>query len=222
MALLGSMSAVSGQLSEVSARHVKTFEYRHIGTIGGDSHSFFVDGRNDTVTLSYEDLLMYETGKITEPVDSTILEQLTDLCARHNIDRWDGIDEVNREVLDGSGFSLYVKYDDGKRISAHGMNAWPEGYRAFVKEMYTILEPAKEQAFESARQKKIQQGVQGPLEELYLEFHQRGESGDGDIEIALFRLKGGNRNKLNVDCRSHSGALPFSLNINGSFSPKST
>ena len=41
---------------------------------------------------------------------------------------WDGFSESDPNVMDGSSFSLEIELADGKRITAHGTNAYPKGF----------------------------------------------------------------------------------------------
>ena len=56
-------------------------------------------------------------------------EALASLVQNHELTRWNGFDRVDRHALDGTGFELTIRYEDGQEVRASGSNAFPEGYR---------------------------------------------------------------------------------------------
>jgi len=57
-------------------------------------------------------------------------EALASLVQNHELTRWNGFDRVDRHALDGTGFELTIRYEDGQEVRASGSNAFPEGYKA--------------------------------------------------------------------------------------------
>jgi len=77
-----------------------------------------------------------ETLLVQEPV----LEKLGEIAGNYRLDRWDGFDKVDKRVLDGEGFTLYMTLEDGTRIEAHGSNAFPQGYQDAKSEITALFE----------------------------------------------------------------------------------
>ena len=48
------------------------------------------------------------------------------------VSAWNGFNETDPDVLDGSSFSLEIELVDGSIITAHGSNAYPKNYREFT------------------------------------------------------------------------------------------
>ena len=46
---------------------------------------------------------------------------------------WNGFSKSDPDVLDGSSFSLDIELSDGKKIYAHGCNAYPKNYHEFME-----------------------------------------------------------------------------------------
>ena len=162
-----------------------SFEYYYNGSIGGDGHHYLVKAEGDSVTLTYEDWELRDFGEMTIVIDSAVTDSLAALCKRLQIYKWDGFDKTNKYVLDGDGFSLYLAYEDGRRVSAHGTNSYPAGYGEFVGGMDKILIPFAEKAKEEKRQEKIKQGVKGHLAYFWINLIGSGNSGRDTYEITL-------------------------------------
>jgi len=68
----------------------------------------------------------YET--YTLPADKELLNKLSEIIDVHTLREWDGFNEYDSMVMDGSGFSLEVDFADGSSIRAHGNNSFPGGF----------------------------------------------------------------------------------------------
>ena len=53
---------------------------------------------------------------------------------------WDGFSESDPNVLDGEMFSLELVLADGSVLTAHGSNAWPDGYNTFYQGLLALLD----------------------------------------------------------------------------------
>lgn len=73
-------------------------------------------------------------------VDDEILSNILNSFDKFDVYSWDGFNECDEEVLDGMGFSLYVKLTDGRVISATGENVFPKNYREFKNEILGLFE----------------------------------------------------------------------------------
>ena len=62
-------------------------------------------------------------------------EELAAIVRKHELNRWNGFDRVDRTALDGTGFDLKIHYEDGQILSASGSNAFPKGYREAHEEI---------------------------------------------------------------------------------------
>lgn len=86
----------------------------------------FVDGDNG----------FKETNKT---LDDHTVEQLSKLCEKLNVLSWDKFNQCDTNVLDGSGFMLFIEFEDGTTVSAQGENRFPKNYQEFEKSVKTIL-----------------------------------------------------------------------------------
>ena len=66
-------------------------------------------------------------------------EELCAVIGRCGVMNWDGFDEIDPWVLDGYMFSFEMTLAESGAICASGSNAYPEGYRDFIKALEEIL-----------------------------------------------------------------------------------
>jgi len=112
----------------VSDSPIVYFDYSHNGSISYDIYSYEVIRNEETgeMTVNYSLNCGYET--YTLPADAEMMQALAELIDNHSLQKWDGFSETNSWVLDGSGFSLNVRFEDGDGITASGSNSFPNGY----------------------------------------------------------------------------------------------
>lgn len=206
--IIMSLLSILGIQASAGNGKVKYLSYSYHGSIGGGSHTITVEKANDTtpatITLDYMDHRDY--GVLTGNVSDAFMDSINALCERYQIQKWDGFDRINREVLDGYGFSLNAKYENNKYISAHGTNSFPAGYHGFSEELENLIKPEKERLFEEARQKKIERGVEGELHFMMINFIQRGKSGYDRYE-AMISEPMTDRSNINVTVYSENGDI---------------
>ena len=203
---LFSVSCVAFGKNTPSDKHIISFEYHYIGTIGANSHSYHIDAKTQPATLMVEDMLADDYGVMKGEVSEQLLSDLDSLCEAYKVYRWDGYDEVAKGVCDGRGFSLYVTYADGTRVSVHGMNSAPKDFYKFERELKELFKAPCEQLYEEARQKKIAQGINGNLTSMMVNFIQKGTSGSDRYEIYITRENIRNDN-FSVKIHSVSGTV---------------
>ena len=108
--LIMSILSLLGIYASAGNDKIKYFEYNYHGSIGGDSFSIELKNSSDTTpaTISLDYMQHRDYGKLSSDVSEAFIDSIEALCERYSIKQWDGFKEINREVLDGSGFSLYV------------------------------------------------------------------------------------------------------------------
>lgn len=160
---------------------IAEFEYRYIGSIGANSHRYHV--KFDEPAIFTLEGMQYPFGEVSMEVDANTAAQIAALYKKHNLRKWNGYDRTARHVLDGDGFTLKIKFRDGKQLHAHGSNAFPKGYREFRDEMREIFKPLVAQIVERENRKIIERGVSGKITSVLANFIQRGNSGRDEYKI---------------------------------------
>lgn len=168
--------AISG-ITGANSR-IKSFEFRHIGTIGGDSHTYTVLADGDTATFKAEGMLYGTDQPMTCGLSAEELDSLNRICEANDVRSWNGFYRINSEVLDGSGFSLEIKYDDGTSVYAHGMNSTPSEYDKFSEQMYRLLRPKADALMAVERLRLIKEGESGQLRSANIVFFNEDDNAD--------------------------------------------
>lgn len=115
------------------------FSFTHTGMSTEQCFLYSAEQTEDGIRLYTEEL--FAGGLIVDTiVDEPVLEQLGEIAGKYRLDRWDGFDKNNKHVMDGNNFSLSVTLADGKTISAHGSNSFPEGYGDAKQEICELFE----------------------------------------------------------------------------------
>jgi|GEM_PF-1778897 len=69
-----------------------------------------------------------------------LYQAVLDLLNECGVSGWDGFSESDPNVLDGESFSLAVELSPERTITAHGSNAWPDGYHEFYQGLNALLD----------------------------------------------------------------------------------
>ncbi|MBR3298230.1 MAG: hypothetical protein IKI64_03395 [Clostridia bacterium] len=69
-----------------------------------------------------------------------LYNELTDELGRLNIASWNGFNENDPDVCDGMGFWLELELENGERICASGMNAFPPDYHVLAAKLHSLFE----------------------------------------------------------------------------------
>ena len=117
------------------------FYFSYDGTIGGNNYHYRVENKDGVCVFEYETMEHPDYGKMTMTVDRSVLDELNDLYLKYRIAEWEGYSKYNTMVCDGDGFSLSLKFNDKKYMSASGTNEYPERYGQFRGGVEGILGP---------------------------------------------------------------------------------
>lgn len=76
---------------------------------------------------------------IVKEADKSVLKEIDKIIKENEIDKWDGFNKSKDNVLDGSGFTLSVTYNNGTSIKAHGYMKYPTKYKEKIKPLIDYL-----------------------------------------------------------------------------------
>lgn len=82
----------------------------------------------------------YDEGKSKKRrLNEDMVADLLDIFADYDIYSWDGYNEVDEDVLDGNGFTLWIDYSNHTDVKAHGSNAFPADYYSFKLDILSFV-----------------------------------------------------------------------------------
>lgn len=121
-----------------------SFSFWHTASFANDCYQFTVTREESGCLLSAEEL--FSGGCVLEAVavEPSVLEQLGTVAGKYRMDLWDGFDENNKHVMDGSSFSLEMTLSDGTKVTAHGNNSFPDRYSEAYSEIRSLYESLME------------------------------------------------------------------------------
>lgn len=107
---------------------IASFSYSHSGSSTSEFYFYEVarDEESGEMVVYYDLYCGY--AEYTLPADEELMKGLSAIIDEHNLHKWDGFNRTNSLVLDGTGFGLGVRFDDGSGISASGNNSFPDGH----------------------------------------------------------------------------------------------
>ena len=191
----------------VSNGQVVSFYFHYNGTIGANDYTYDVKKNEDgKYILTYESMEYRDYGEMTTELDENFITGLNNLYSDNSLYKWNGYHGVNRECLDGWGFSLSIKTSDGKYMSAGGSNKTPKGYGEFAQQMKDLFGPMTEKLKKEQRMKIIAEGISGKCDFVMANFKQKGNSGSDSYSM-LISKKGVRTKNFDVQIKSDSGEI---------------
>ena len=88
-------------------------------------------------------------------VDKSVLEDIEKVLNKYNVEKWNGFNKVDKNVLDGNSFSIYIKMSDGSKVEASGYMMWPNNYSNVKEELDKIFNNIYENNIEDVDLKPI-------------------------------------------------------------------
>ena len=192
-----------GDRASANNSGIRSFSYSYNGSIGGNSFTRTAKAEDGKTILTLDKMEKHDYGTMSGEASPGFMSALEKLCADHRVTRWNGFDKYNPHVLDGDGFSLHIKYNNGKNVSAHGSNAQPLGFHKFVSDMTELFAPEEEKLLDIRKQELIAEGVSGKLQSVMINIT-KSEYGSDSYFLHFFpsSLRGGN---FEARIKSYSG-----------------
>ena len=70
-----------------------------------------------------------DSETVLKEISKKDVEKLEDIIKKYEIDKWNGFNDSDNDIMDGTYFSLDVKYDSGSVIKAYGYMKSPDNYQ---------------------------------------------------------------------------------------------
>ena len=193
-----------GDKAVVNGSGLSGFSYSYNNSFGDGSFSCeIVRKGSDKAVISYETFDHRDFGTMEITVSDEILEALYQLYLKHKAARWSGYSKYDEGVLDGSGFSFSMEFNDGEMMSCSGNNCVPDGYREYEMEMREVLKPYLQQMLDKERDRQIAKGIEGELSMAMINYIGH-EFGTDRFEMLIRKWNGKNKN-FDVRIDSHTG-----------------
>ena len=123
---------------------ITEFVYRFDGTIGGNNFCYRVTKKENGAVFGFKSMLYRDLGEAETEADGELLDRLDKIYRDLRIAAWNGFSKYNRHIRDGTGFSLSIRFSDGKSLYANGTNAFPPRYGEFRAAIGELLDPLRD------------------------------------------------------------------------------
>ncbi len=80
-----------------------------------------------------------DEDKLEIIVNKEIEEKIKDVLVKYQVEKWNGFNENDKNVLDGDSFSLSITMENNNDIHASGYMRWPDNYRDVINEIDNIF-----------------------------------------------------------------------------------
>ena len=81
-----------------------------------------------------------ESEEHTNTLKKADIKKTIELLNKYKIVKWNNFNKSDNSVLDGNAFSLYIKYNNEKNISANGYMRYPENYKGFKDSIIKLFD----------------------------------------------------------------------------------
>ena len=94
---------------------------------------------NNKYMANIKPYLVADEEMLTIEIKKTIVDKIIDILKKYEVNKWDGFNKVDKNVLDGDSFSLSIWFQDDKSIYASGYMMWPKNYQNVRDEISDIF-----------------------------------------------------------------------------------
>lgn len=109
------------------------------GTMINSSVSYYLHYENDKYTATIKPNGVSEDEAIYVNFKDEDVERITKVLNKYNIQKWDGFNKYDKNVLDGNSFNFTVFFKDNTSIRANGYMRYPDKYKEVKEEIDTIF-----------------------------------------------------------------------------------
>lgn len=120
---------LSGCSKTVPAENLKSFHFSYsTGTMSNSSVSYDLSYKDGVYTASVKPDGVAEEDASVYIVDEAFVSKLEAALQENHVERWNGFQKSNPNVMDGNGFSFSYYTMDLEGCSASGYMSWPGNY----------------------------------------------------------------------------------------------
>lgn len=134
----GLITILKREPKEIS--NLKSFEYAYSAgmTVNGYSR-YKVDCSDKCIAIIKPVNLAEEEAKEIK-LSKKQISKLEKILKKYEVNKWDGFNKSDPNVLDGSSFGISIVMQNGDTISAHGYMKWPKNFSEVSKELDKMFE----------------------------------------------------------------------------------
>lgn len=121
---------------------IKSFKYGY-GSYFPGYITYEIVKKDDKYELTIDKINSPDTEKTTKTIDKKYVDEINKIINEYKVYKWDGFNKSDNNVMDGTGFSFDVTYENDKTISAQGYMKFPKDYKVVTEKIEKILDGIK-------------------------------------------------------------------------------
>ena len=126
--------------NKVEIKNIKSFSFTYTNGYSAYSYTYYYVSCNEKCLASIKPNDVPEEEKIEVEIQQETIDKLQDILIKYDVAKWNGFNKNDKSVLDGDSFSINIKMDNEKIITAHGYMKWPKNYSSVKKEIDELFE----------------------------------------------------------------------------------
>lgn len=122
---------------------ISNIKYMHFGYSTGtmvNSYVYYdIDYENNAYYATIKPNNIADEDKLKIEISTEIVDKIESIFKKYEVQKWDGFNKSDQNVLDGNSFSLSIGFMNKERISASGYMMYPKNYREVANELDEIF-----------------------------------------------------------------------------------
>ena len=128
------------KVEELETSNIKSFYLGYdAGFMMNSNTSYKISLENDKYIAIIKPYGVSDDEELFTEVSSKVMEKISDVLKKYKVNKWDGFNKSDNNVMDGNGFNLNVQLLDGTTINASGYMMWPNNYSEVKNEINEIF-----------------------------------------------------------------------------------
>ena len=123
------------KISDIKSLH---FGYT-TGTMINSSVSYDLNYKDNKYIAIIKPNNISEEEAITTEISSKDIEKIIEILKKYNVQKWNGFNKHDPDVLDGNSFSISIYFKNNDSIIASGYMMYPNNYREVKEEFDDIF-----------------------------------------------------------------------------------
>ena len=120
---------LKGGKKMVEISEIKSFHFGYsVNMMMNGNVSYDVKLLDDKYIATIKPYMIDNDDALEIELSDSQVETLRNILIDNKVNKWDGFDKADKNVLDGNSFSLFIHFVNKDSISAKGYMNWPENY----------------------------------------------------------------------------------------------
>ena len=174
-----------------------------------DTYEYTITNNGGAYSLKITSFVYDDDESFVTEIPLTEVAALIDAMNNCKVTTWDGFDEVDKYVLDGGGFSMGLTLPDGKRISVHGSNAYPNDFGSFHSTVSSLFDKYRIQYNYDRLPKTLESDN---ISSIFANFKQDGTSEHSEYKFHFMKELFEDRNNVEAMIFDQTGEFVKAMN----------